>query len=706
MRSQRSSGALGFFHIFFVFFTTLFASLAEALIEENAIATSTTSGSHPTSSGTHTQYGSGGDSVQYHAHRIAGRQAGTPVPTDLGNNQPLNYQLPPGSTLYYSFQALATPQPQPRKNVEDLYGHDILKRQNDEEKILEAATLLSGERGTVEDAVVKRQSPAARMVWVSINSCLMPNFTSPQDRANPPQLKILWHTASGPDSKEWHSIELIEGYAMFNVTTDNSVIIQIISPQVGVYNESPWNYDLAASRDGPYHSLDDTNPVSLKLIDSDPHAALLITEGLANWTAVQPDPSSAHLDYGPPLGIFANNINYTGLAGMTNSFCAISAHAQIQGYVHPSTDANNGVEMGLTYAQPSNVLEEQFYLPGLNRSSVYLGRLATRNATTAAYREAVVGGGGVLYPFMNFTTKYDENCAVIYNLTFCNQVNYAVPSNPSRHSSQNLAALYDNTTYSMYQNFSYSLQQIPCNTTPTAQYSLSVNCTDCQNAYKSWLCAVTIPKCEDFSSNYNPNFLDWDGAPSAIPTNAYTYDPSPTASDKLSASASSSSSASESASRFQNAIPSASPQPHKIATTYLFPRNLAQQPVPNSSYDTSIIPGSNSLQQMWMATNSSRNNATIGEIVQPGPYMEVLPCNDLCYDLVRMCPAALGFTCPTPGSWLEAMNYGVRGVGKDGAPTCNAPGAVYYPNAAGRTGPVRWLAITWFCVIAVLLECW
>lgn len=31
-------------------------------------------------------------------------------------------------------------------------------------------------------------------------------------------------------------------------------------------------------------------------------------------------------------------------------------------------------------------------------------------------------------------------------------------------------------------------------------YSLAVGCDDCAHAYKQWLCSVTIPRCEDFSS--------------------------------------------------------------------------------------------------------------------------------------------------------------------------------------------------------------
>ena len=637
------------------------------------------------------------DGLQYQprtphdANQVAPRQEATPNPTNIGNNQPTNYQLPPGSTLYYSFQAIATPQPQPRDPAEALGFHDSLKRRTEQSEVRDRGTHgidgVEDERDG-ETGLGERQTPVAREVWVSMNICFMPSFTKLEDIANPPQLTMAYRTQRGPDSNAWRAMTLEQGFASFNLRTDNSVIIQITSPDAEIGGNVPWNFDLAASRDGPYHSLDTTTPTSLKLVDSDAHAALMITDGLANWTSVQANQSLTHLDFGPPFGVFANNINYTGLNGLRNSFCALTKLAQIQGNVGLPQAANAGVEMGLTHAQPSNVLEEQLYLPGLNRSSLYLGQLSVINGT---YRDPVMGGGGVLYPVMNFTTKSDENCAVIYNLTFCNQVNYAVPANPSRYSSQALAALYDKTSQAMFQNFSYSLQQIPCNTTPSSQYSLAVDCNDCRNAYKSWLCAVTVPKCEDFSSNYNTNFLNWDGSPSAIPTNAYTYNPTQTRVANSSATSASASTSTGATSRFQNAVPSASPQPHKVAANYLFPRNLAQKPVPNSSYDTSLIPAMDTLQQTWIATNSSRNNDTIGALIQPGPYMEVLPCKDLCYDLVRMCPAALGFSCPEPDSWLESVNYGTRNVGKDGAPTCNAPGAVYYPNSGSRPGLSRWL---------------
>lgn len=75
-----------------------------------------------------------------------------------------------------------------------------------------------------------------------------------------------------------------------------------------------------------------------------------------------------------------------------------------------------------------------------------------------------------------------------------------MPSNPNI-SMAGLTKIYDTHAASLYQNFTYSLQQIQCNASAESMYSLAVNCSSCEHAYKQWLCAVTIPRCADFSSN-------------------------------------------------------------------------------------------------------------------------------------------------------------------------------------------------------------
>jgi calcium channel MID1 len=101
--------------------------------------------------------------------------------------------------------------------------------------------------------------------------------------------------------------------------------------------------------------------------------------------------------------------------------------------------------------------------------------------------------------------------------------------------------------------------------------------------------------------------------------------------------------------------------------------------------------------RLAVLTNSSRN-PIIDAQIKPGPYKEVLPCKDLCYDLVQSCPAALGFGCPE-GKWLNS-SYGVRSP--NGDITCSYLGAAYFLNRAWKQGEamkqVLWAIIGFWVV--------
>lgn len=163
--------------------------------------------------------------------------------------------------------------------------------------------------------------------------------------------------------------------------------------------------------------------------------------------------------------------------------------------------------------------------------------------------------------------------------------------------------MYDKLASRRYQNFTYSLQQVPCNATSSASYSFATNCTECAKAYKQWVCAITIPRCEDFSKNHS----------------------------------------------------------------FLAPRGTGQKFINGSS-----LPSSDPLRHS-VASNSSRNSI-IDTRIKPGPYKEILPCQDLCHKLVRKCPTTLGFRCPQ-GRYLNA-SYGYRDPSGD--ITCSYLGAAYF----------------------------
>lgn len=165
----------------------------------------------------------------------------------------------------------------------------------------------------------------------------------------------------------------------------------------------------------------------------------------------------------------------------------------------------------------------------------------------------------------------------------------------------------------MWDNFDKVMQQVPCETSSTAQYSLVRDCDDCRVAYKNWLCSVAVPRCEDFSTP-DRNFLQM--------------------------------------------------------------RNIGAPFLNGTTVDQSILDrwGNNS------AFMSSRN-PQIDEVIQPGPYKELLPCEDLCYELVQSCPASLGFSCPRPFSQY-GFNTSYGRKLEDNSLSCNYPGSAHFPSGA------------------------
>ncbi|KAK4946252.1 hypothetical protein LTR10_014764 [Elasticomyces elasticus] len=477
------------------------------------------------------------------------------------------------------------------------------------------------EERDVDIEVAELRKRAGNTVYISLNTCLQPSSNTTNTTSNaaiPPQLTLYISLSDsnqtpgpGSDSSTQQTITVDGGYALFKGTADGDVYIGISAPNTTAF-EGIWNYEVAASIDAPFHGLHQ-NSSNLYFVDGDNHAALLITndttEADSNSTVYQ-----EWMNLSPPWGVFAANQNDTAILGVKNSFCGLRTYAQIAANIDGFTNQNVAK---MTNRGLGGKPKEQFYITGLNASSNYWGMLAMVGNSTA-HGNGVVGGGGTVWDVIDFQTKSEDNCALMYNLSFCSEVAYAVPTNPDKYPPTtglpDLAGLYDSHAAQMYQYFNYSLQQIPCNTTSSSQYSLARNCDDCARAYKQWLCAVTIPRCEDYS-NTSP---------------------------------------------------------------YLMPRNLGQ-PFANGSTISASEFGVTQQLLNSVATNSSRN-PIIDETIQPGPYKEVLPCQDLCWDLIQSCPAALGFACPLPGAGLED-SYGIRS-NNSGLITCSYLGAAYYLSGA------------------------
>lgn len=80
-------------------------------------------------------------------------------------------------------------------------------------------------------------------------------------------------------------------------------------------------------------------------------------------------------------------------------------------------------------------------------------------------------------------------------------------------------------------------------------------------------------------------------------------------------------------------------------------------------------------------------NSFVDQVIQPGPYKEILPCEDICYEVVRSCPVAMNFQCPQPDMVSFEFSYGRR-VHNGATVSCKYPGEARTPtSAAGAPVP-------------------
>lgn len=579
-----------------------------------------------------------------------------PTQTTAGNNYANADNLQPGDTTVWIF-------PNDQLTGPHTARGPGLPREVDEEDEVEAAhpdlrrrDEDTGESDTAE--LETRQDNTASEIYISVNTCNQPLYAGDGvQSAAPPQLTLYVSTsadnaspAPGQDASTQAEIPLTEGYANYSTSVSGAGYMSVHAPDLPSNFTGVWNYEIAVSIDGFYHNIGG-NGSNLYLIDSDSTAALLVTN---NLTQANPGSKSYNqwMNLTAPYVVFANNQNRTATMGISRSYCGLNQISQVIGKQMDPTGEFTNVQMEMITRGIGGKPKEQFYITYLNRSSNYHATLAQPGNSTAS-GNGVVGGGGIVWPQMSFTTKTDGNCALLYNLDFCDQVAYAVPSSPDRVDNYaTFQNFYDNNALTWFQNFNYSLQQIPCDTDSASQYSLARNCSDCYQAYKQWLCAVSIPRCEDFTSDATYLQIRNVGQP------------------------------------FLNG-------------TMLPDAYLNQNYVPMSNAPT--IQGSLAFVQTLIssvATNQSRNPA-IDAHIAPGPYKEVLPCEDLCYNLVQSCPAALGFGCPYPGRGLE-VGYGTRSGSINGSLTCSYLGA-YVPTDAALALNADLLRVVLFAASAAML---
>ncbi|CAK7267005.1 hypothetical protein SEPCBS119000_002319 [Sporothrix epigloea] len=559
-----------------------------------------------------------------------------PGVSSLANNVPETLNVVLGTTQVFVFEKALIFD----RDVDDEETQGELKSQNasheedegDNEREEDDNLMLGDMNDTSDRSLSRRQrsNGTTRTVYFSANTCIQPQLLSPTISSAIPQLTMYVSTTpenispgpAGNASQQTRHV-FTEGAVMVSVNVSSDVYIGISAPNISTSMFTGlYNFQLAASLDEWYHSYDNETDANLIWVDSDASASLLITHNLTDSTDAATDADILGVE---PYVMFAQNFEDRSIDGVRFSYCGLQTYAQIAA-------TNNGkftslVTTSMTLAGLGNLPKQQFYFSGLNASSSYVGILAALPQNgTGQIGSNVMGGGGKVARATIFQTKAaNTTCEVVYNLNFCNETAYAVPGNPGRFASAaDLASVYDTYASDMFDTFKKVLAQIPCEAPVTQRYSLARNCSDCQAAYKTWLCSVAIPRCSDFS------------------------DSSP----------------------------------------WLQPRAISQ-PFPETGM---FLDAAIAAQYPNISAFNSSRNPFIDDTIAPGPYKEVLPCEDLCYNLVQSCPAAIGFSCPRPGKWGFNTSYGTRtSADLNGFVTCNYPGAAHY-FSGGPAGPEQsWL---------------
>lgn len=267
----------------------------------------------------------------------------------------------------------------------------------------------------------------------------------------------------------------------------NHVYITVEAPLNGsllVY----WIYDLVVSLDGMVYQWD--NRLWAHLIDTTETTALVVSDKLT--IDQESNLSSLRIsNAGAPLEIHDSFMPEFSLHVFSyNELQKLNAYSRSWRVMHSWPAVIKLSEITTSFQHRNGDLEQQFYIEGLNASTRYVAYM------TATYNKATIQDvyGRYVFAPLYFTTQPDLACQILYNLEFCTNVAYAVPSSRGLTRTE-LAAKYDNQAKLVYGNFSKALQQISCDVNQEAIFSPVRTCNDCAISYKNWLCSVIIPRC-------------------------------------------------------------------------------------------------------------------------------------------------------------------------------------------------------------------
>ncbi|KAF9581797.1 stretch-activated cation channel mid1 [Lunasporangiospora selenospora] len=481
---------------------------------------------------------------------------------------------------------------------------------------------------TISPAIPSPLANGTYAVFISISTCSTPN-TGATDNGVPPQLVLYVSTSAnqplpgpGQDPKVVQMFQGEEGLIQFTAYTTKDLFFSLAAPGPTTGWTGDWAVEVGASTQGFVQSYNTSQ--GLVLDDTDSSNASFLTY---NFTAI------------PTFKIYLVESNRLPV-GLTHSLCAIEVVQPL-----PLTKTNMLVTATKRITNADGSWGTDILPPdpepgqGGERRQVMIQSLKPGTVFTAFFitDQLNQAGAEVMWARTTFTTKKHDNCVLLTELEFCKEVAYAVPVTPlstlpgnvvaapiGANSTvvQDLKKMYDSFAMNLMDNFNKVLDQYDCS---KSEYSLVRTCTDCRRAYRRWLCSVSIPRCtdiEDVTDPRNQGYLTPDKMPEGLDKNPYLLD--------------------------------------RTNGPVIVPKNTS--------------------------TTRGAGSQLPPDLLNPGDYGEVLPCIDLCFDVVQSCPNFLGFNCPVKNMAGNYAKMNAQGF------HCNGLGLVPVPSwASSSTRVSSWL---------------
>ncbi|KAJ7647463.1 stretch-activated cation channel Mid1 [Roridomyces roridus] len=250
---------------------------------------------------------------------------------------------------------------------------------------------------------------------------------------------------------------------------------------VGVEGAGQMPFEIGVSQDGPLHEILDTQPL---VGDSTGTAALLFSPAYSAPTTGIP----AYPNYSLPAAI--------------PSLPAPPAPTNCTLVVSPTSNSLTSMPqtacMLTSLKSSGTIVNESLWLrdhEGWRTEWLLTGLTAKTNYTMYAIQEQHKVAGPIF-----FTTKSSSfSCPLVSRLPYCPMIAYAMPLPPPPspqvvYDSTNLPAGISDPVTEVLTNFTTVLNTFACG---RDFYSPIVTCQDCQSTYRTWLCAISFPRCAD-----------------------------------------------------------------------------------------------------------------------------------------------------------------------------------------------------------------